>query len=36
MEECNICLTNKKRNKKKHERSKKHIFFSILITKKTL
>ena len=32
MEECNICLTKiKKRNKKKHELSKKHNRFSNLI-----
>ena len=35
MEECNICLTkNKKRNKNKHEQSKKHKYFSSLIVNK--
>ena len=35
MEECNICLTKKKRNKNKHERSKKHkyIFSNLIINK---
>ena len=35
MEECNICLTKlKKRNKNKHEQSKKHKSFSNLIINK--
>ena len=35
MEECNICLSKrKKRNKNKHEQSKKHNFFSNLIVNK--
>ena len=35
MEECNICLTKtKKRNRNKHNQSKKHKNFSNLITDK--
>ena len=35
MEEYNICLTKiKKRNKNKHEQSKKHEYFSNLIINK--
>ena len=35
MEECNICLTKiKKRNKNKHEQSRKHKYFSNLIINK--
>ena len=36
MEECNICPTKikKKRNKNKHEQSKKHKYFSNLIMNK--
>ena len=34
MEECDICLTKKKRNKNKHEHSKKYKNFSNLIIKK--
>ena len=35
MEECNICLSKiKNKNEKKHERSKKHKYFSNLIINK--
>ena len=37
MEECNICLTKiKKRNKNKHEQSKKHKYFSNLIINESI
>ena len=34
MEECDLCLTKKKRNNKEHEQSKKHKYSSNLIINK--